>query len=437
MRAPRNTGQAYIDVVNKVILEFASQDLPVTRKDVTAEACRRHNDYSSSPGSYYRQMGLVLHFIRTRVHHEPFDHWIKTNKLTGYLSQIQPDQHADYWIVWKSRLDPELAKFYFPYTNLMNHWNLAVAERTGKTGPFNVRSFQFVRAAINSLEAAIRALKHIPGWNKLGFSLPTAKPAVMPRVGFPTKEPVTAFDCIPITWTGSKRRSVKRILELLPDNGELIDVFGGSGAIALMVRANRPSVQVHYNDRFRPLCEFYKAVRDDVDYLIDKLYKDRPDPERWAEYRSRLNSATGPELGWLLFYVVTYSFQQHANTFGPNNHCSVRSQVRKFCTANRLLQGVTITNHDFREIIPDAKGVYLDPPYFEEEGLAHYHPFDTTDHDDLCNLLMGRNKPWLLSYNNHPEVHNRYWWAKVEENVIHRSSGGSNRRTVELLIRGK
>jgi site-specific DNA-adenine methylase len=199
------------------------------------------------------------------------------------------------------------------------------------------------------------------------------------------------------------------------------------------------------NDGYKPLWAFHTTVRDNPDYLISQIAKDQPDKERWKEYRNQIRAdkaGSTEELAWKFYYKMVYSFGQLGQVYAPKFHCRDSLKIEKFNNASRLLQGVRITNQDFREVVALAKGkIYLDPPYFSDlEKTTSYYgcKFDMVDHDDLVELLEIKDN-WLLSYDNHPESRKRYSKYKMIKLNVKRSMGqnGEARGTDELFIMPK
>ena len=53
--------------------------------------------------------------------------------------------------------------------------------------------------------------------------------------------------------------------------------------------------------------------------------------------------------------------------------------------------------------------IYADPPYFEKAGSLYLNAFESKDHERLAKALNGlAGRPWLLTYDNVPRVHELY-----------------------------
>lgn len=52
--------------------------------------------------------------------------------------------------------------------------------------------------------------------------------------------------------------------------------------------------------------------------------------------------------------------------------------------------------------------LYLDPPYVEQADRLYATSFTATDHLELCSYLSATERPWVLSYDDHPLVRSLY-----------------------------
>jgi DNA adenine methylase len=98
-----------------------------------------------------------------------------------------------------------------------------------------------------------------------------------------------------------------------------------------------------------------------------------------------------------------------------------------------------ILNGDFERVIrhPGDAIIYCDPPYWEQGGALYKHSFGPAEHIRLANALRECQNPWVLSYDDHPAIHELYAWADIRYTdelhyTIAAQTGG--KRSRELLI---
>jgi DNA adenine methylase len=99
---------------------------------------------------------------------------------------------------------------------------------------------------------------------------------------------------------------------------------------------------------------------------------------------------------------------------------------------------------DFEQMILEEGGVlYLDPPYYVKGNDLYQCGFTEEDHHRLAESLRNTSNPWILSYDDCPEVRELYQWAKYESvdvnysitgNLDKKSDKRKSRTKPELII---
>jgi DNA adenine methylase len=86
------------------------------------------------------------------------------------------------------------------------------------------------------------------------------------------------------------------------------------------------------------------------------------------------------------------------------------------------------TSRDGIEVIAeyapkDDVFIYADPPYFEKAGSLYLNAFSATDHEDLARVLNSvADRPWILTYDNAPQVAELYAARRRREFELHYSA---------------
>ena len=90
---------------------------------------------------------------------------------------------------------------------------------------------------------------------------------------------------------------------------------------------------------------------------------------------------------------------------------------------------------DFEKLFsPGEAFFYLDPPYVKAGPQLYQAAFTQSDHERLARRLRRESRPWLLSYDDHPVIHQLYGgWSRIDQVEVGCSINGCNRKT-ELLI---
>lgn len=88
-------------------------------------------------------------------------------------------------------------------------------------------------------------------------------------------------------------------------------------------------------------------------------------------------------------------------------------------------------NHKLLE--EGSQFVYLDPPYYAHGRKYYRYYFEERQHSQLADYVVRQPFPWLLSYDDHPQIRTLY--GRVAKYIIYMDySARINRRAPELLI---
>jgi DNA adenine methylase len=106
------------------------------------------------------------------------------------------------------------------------------------------------------------------------------------------------------------------------------------------------------------------------------------------------------------------------------------------------------TSFDFEDLVNSTENsfIYLDPPYYIKGNELYQFGFTKEDHKKMADVLKYTNHPWILSYDDCPEVRRLYSWAEI--NIIYvnysitatkdkQSGNRFSRNKSELLIFSK
>lgn len=265
---------------------------------------------------------------------------------------------------------------------------------------------------------------------------------------------------------GGKSKLVPQILELLPKNPTAYyEPFVGGGAVFYAIKKLYPNIKAVLNDANLALTITYRAVRDNVDNIIDIMkFSHRFTNEEQIYYQMR--ELFDPELedeiqlACMFIYLNKTGFNGlwRVNQDGKFNVPFGRYDNPTICdednlrACSKILQGVSITCADFQtSIMPqdDLKGsmIYIDPPYVPANKVANFTAytaggFSAEDHVRLRNSAWEWRKRGafvLVSNSDTPLVRSMYPksdWTLVEVEMARaiNSKGNKRGKVPELLI---
>ena len=217
-------------------------------------------------------------------------------------------------------------------------------------------------------------------------------------------------------YLGGKHFLVRRLLPLIPQHRVYVEIFGG--AAALLFAKERSPVEV-YNDLDSDLVNLFEVVRDRKEEFMKRLEWLPYSRELYERYLRDLDErriVDAVERAVAFCYCMKAAFAgkwrggwAFARKGGNRAKVWSRLHIDIESIAERV-KDLHIDHLDFRRCIknwdsPDTF-FFLDPPY-----IGTMQPRVTmteTDHRDLAEILRTIQGKWLLTYNNHPLVHELY-----------------------------
>lgn len=197
---------------------------------------------------------------------------------------------------------------------------------------------------------------------------------------------------------GNKRRLLPQLLPLIPPvPGRFVDLFAGTGCVAVNVRAGRKIV----NDTSPYLTGLLRAIRDiDPDSFVRQVYGfigeydlDNLNESKFYTLRDRYNTDHDPVVLYTLgLFAINSLFRFNGRgEYNAAKAPGLRQYANKLACLpgyHQALLRVRVTTLDYRDIdlnvFTPHDFVYLDPPY--ENTTA---PYNTTWSIEDANRVRG------------------------------------------------
>lgn len=193
------------------------------------------------------------------------------------------------------------------------------------------------------------------------------------------------------------------------------------------------------------ICEKDDALRNlwthiicNPSLLLRSVKRFVPSVDQFVKRKQRILDGKGS--GFDALVVNRLSHGGRGVKAGPQGGFDQRGKYKIGCRWNApgLVKGINHLHDLFGTVsvvvMPDyqveADYYYMDPPYWEVGDQLYLHNFSTEDHFALRSWLDGRD--FLLSYNNHPEVHKLYKGYNVITTGT--AGNGGEKKNSELLI---
>jgi DNA adenine methylase len=210
-----------------------------------------------------------------------------------------------------------------------------------------------------------------------------------------------------LKWAGGKRCLLPELIARVPgEMGAYVEPFVGGGALFFAVasevaQGKRRMVRARINDRNAELVATYRAVRDDVERVIEALRAFRHDEQTYYDVRGACTEGwSDVERAARVIFLNRTCFNGlwRENASGRFNVPFGRYKNPKILdeellrSAHAALSGVEITCDDFSAVTRDLVAgdfVYFDPPYVPVSKTASFasyvaRGFGPADHLRLC-----------------------------------------------------
>lgn len=242
-----------------------------------------------------------------------------------------------------------------------------------------------------------------------------------------------------LSYVGGKSRISKYICDRIPENVHcLVSPFFGAGSVEFLFARTRNNVSVKAYDNFRELVNFWKVVKERPSEFVNAIESAIPiTKEKYSRVKKRLLlKKTRDQLRSAVDFFIVNKCSYNGIMMGSYS-ASIAAYFKH--APNRLRKftfpsNIHIKQADFQRSIkahPD-KFLFVDPPYVDVKrtyGLAG--ELSTIDHEKLYRLLKKHAGHWILVYNDHPWVLDKYKKFKMTKFVSRYSGNGHG---AQLLI---
>jgi DNA adenine methylase len=247
-------------------------------------------------------------------------------------------------------------------------------------------------------------------------------------------------------YIGGKTRLADWVVDHLPPHTTYIEPFGGSGAVLL--NKSRSKVEV-FNDLDDDVVTFFQVARERPEELAEWCQYTPFSEQHHDQWADQFFAGERPDDDvehagrWLFLrysqYAGKVSRKSGFKREAPEDEKGSRNAQNWTNAPDRIEQvadrfrGVSITNEDALSVVerydsPEA-AFYLDPPYWEKEGLYRV----SADHARLERSLREIDGYAIVSYTDIPPgLYDD--WTVVEQTVTHSAAGNGKTADERLLM---
>lgn len=273
------------------------------------------------------------------------------------------------------------------------------------------------------------------------------------------KKKKTSRVATPWRYPGGKSKLAPRVAELInelvaagrltPGQIRIAEPFAGGAGVSCNLLLDERVDYVNLNDVDRGVSGFWAIALRYPNVFIEKIKSVELSVEEWERQRELYRNGNCLEAGFAAFFLnrVNYSGILSANPIGGldqsgKNKIDARFNreelIKKIEALSVKRNRVGVTAQSFQHFIPAFDKtptlLYVDPPYWKQGDKLYPCYMKRADHVLLRDLLAKLESPWLLSYDDVPEIRELYRDFQIEK-VDVRYSARRIKQETELLIR--
>jgi DNA adenine methylase len=245
----------------------------------------------------------------------------------------------------------------------------------------------------------------------------------------------TMISTSPLRYPGGKARFTDLISEAIKHSGEaatmFVEPFCGGAGVSIALMESKQVDLIALNDADPLVSSFWQVVfgktsadDGDVSWLISQVETTVLSIPEWKKMKASTPS-TVREAAFKCLYLNRTNFNGIIHKAGPiggweqkKRTLGVRFNREKLVSRIKALYGmrdhvVRVGNESWRQFCASTGKrsgayIYLDPPYYHKAEQLYGHIFDHQAHVTMRDYLAFLDSPWMLSYDDAPEVRTLY-----------------------------
>ena len=238
----------------------------------------------------------------------------------------------------------------------------------------------------------------------------------------------------PLRYPGGKSKIAPLIRLIIEKNGDpditYIEPFAGGAGVALSLLIEGAVDQIVINDYDKAIYSFWRALKEAPQELIDLIEHTPLTIDEWKHQKEiycTQNKRYSVELGFAAFYLNRTNrsgilsagpiggYNQTGN-YGMDARFNRDALIGRIQEIVKYKSQIVVHNKEIRSfisgVIPKYQAnafVYFDPPYYENGQRLYKNFFSPTDHADIAHsIINGVNCPWVITYDDVPELRGIY-----------------------------
>jgi DNA adenine methylase len=246
--------------------------------------------------------------------------------------------------------------------------------------------------------------------------------------------PPMARSTSPLRYPGGKTclyDLTARILRLNRlERAHYAEPYAGGCGLALSLLFGGHVSDVHLNDVDRSVWAFWNAVLNDTEALVGLIMDARVDMDQWHQQRQiYLNQDDYDDLtvGYATFFLnrtnrsgiikgggvigglgQTGNYKIDCRFNKPDLAKRIRRIAKYRSRISLHRKDALLFIEEMDDTLPERSFFCIDPPYFNKGSSLYTSFYNPADHLAVSQAVLGLQKPWILTYDNTPEISHLY-----------------------------
>ena len=240
--------------------------------------------------------------------------------------------------------------------------------------------------------------------------------------------------------------------------GHYAEPYAGGAGLALSLLIDGHVSDVHLNDVDRAIWAFWHGVLDDTEKFTDRIASVPVTMAEWHEQRtiySHPDDYSDFEVGFSTFFLNRTNRSGIIKGGGVIGGLDQKGAYKIDCRFNRddLIRRIRRISkykrriHLYKEdaldflnkmdgLLSSRSFLCIDPPYYNKGSSLYTSFYGKDDHLAVSQAVLGLERPWVLTYDNVPEISQLYK-ARRQFNFDVSYSVQTKRVGTELLVASK
>lgn len=214
------------------------------------------------------------------------------------------------------------------------------------------------------------------------------------------------------------------------ERGHYAEPYAGGGGLALTLLFEGHASEIHLNDIDQTIWSFWNSVLFETENLVELIKSTPVTIEEWHKQKGiYLDHPEHDRLtvGFSTFFLNRTNRSGIIKGAGPIGGRSQAGNYKIDCRFNRdglckrirriakYKSRIHLHNADALHFmaemdsqLPDRSLFCIDPPYFNKGSGLYTSYYQPEDHEEVSKTVLQLEHPWILTYDNTPEISRLY-----------------------------